>query len=78
MFAHFVYYPESKGVPADEFWINEALASQLKIRVGERIVLRVQKPTGLSSESAIANRSENLFSLRLNLTRIIPPAHGAT
>ena len=78
-FAHFVMLPQTsanEAVPPGETWVNQALAQQLNVEVGNQVVLRVQKSTMLPGDSAISARSENSASLRLKVTKIVPAWRG--
>lgn len=58
----------------DEVWLNETLADQLKVKVGDLVVLRVRKPTALSQDAPIAPQSEGAVALRLRVGAVLNAA----
>ena len=67
--------PPSLGdLPADAVVMNEALAEQLKVKVGDAILLRVQKPSLLSRDAPISSQSDLSVALRLKLQAIVSDA----
>ena len=58
--------------------INQPLASQLGVSQGEEIILRVQRPRGLSLEAAVAERREQTVALRATVAGIVPPEQGGS
>lgn len=45
--------------------LNEQVAEQLKLELGERFVLRLPKTSGLSQDAVMVNRDEAMITLRL-------------
>jgi hypothetical protein len=59
------------AMPRQSVIINEALAAQLKAKVGDRLVFRVHKPSALSRDVPITPQSDASVALRLMIHRII-------
>jgi putative ABC transport system permease protein len=59
-------------IPADTVLVNPALAAQLKAKPGDTVVLRLRKPSALSSEAVIAPQSDTSVALRLRVGRLVP------
>ncbi|PYJ01744.1 MAG: hypothetical protein DME25_17575, partial [Verrucomicrobia bacterium] len=68
----FLAWPPLTNFAADSVILNEALAAQLKVRPGDPVVLRVQKPAALPPETPISPRSESAVALRLRVHSILP------
>ncbi|MEN6626281.1 MAG: FtsX-like permease family protein [Candidatus Sumerlaeia bacterium] len=60
------------GIGEDDAVINEALASRLRARVGDEILLRAQKPSAVPRETFIGEREETVATLRLTVKKIVP------
>ena len=52
--------------------INAALAEQLRLKVGDTLVVRVDKPSGLSREAAITPQEDFALALRVTVHAIAP------
>ena len=57
-------------------FLNEALARQLDVQVGDRLIFRVQKPSALSTEASISRRTESSVALPLTVAKILPAWPG--
>ena len=61
--------------------LNEAVASQLKVQIGDTVLLRVRKPSALSQDAVITPRSGATVAMRLlnqlgqSMTTLPTPAH---
>src|SRR5207237_3664726 len=66
--------PQMTNLLRDSVALNEALATQLGVKLGDTILLRVRKPTALSQDAVISPRSESSVALRLNVQSIVPAA----
>lgn len=53
-------------------FLNEALAKQLQAKVGDTILMRFQKPSALSADTAVSQRNEQSVSVRLRVGAIVP------
>jgi len=62
------------NLASDAVALNEALAGQLDAKIGDTVLLRVQKPTALSQDAIIAPRNESSVALRLKVQAIVPAA----
>ena len=62
--------PDFKSPSADETVLNEALAAQLRVRVGDSVVLRVVKPGRLSREAPISPQEDSSVSLRMKVAAV--------
>ena len=63
-----------KAPAADEVVLNLPLASQLKVKAGDSIVLRAAKPGRLSREAPLSPQEDSSVSLRLKVTAIASDA----
>jgi putative ABC transport system permease protein len=66
--------PLSQQIPPGSVVLNSALAQQLKVKAGETIVLRVQKPSLLSQEAPISPREDVSTGMRLTVSAIVADA----
>ena len=65
--------PVSFALPAPgEVVINQQLADQLKVKIGDRIVLRVNKPAALSREAPISPQEDFALAAPVTLRGIAP------
>lgn len=55
----------------DQFAINRELARLLDLNVGDHLVIRLRKPSLLSSDAPLAGSSDNLISLRGTIQKIL-------
>jgi len=60
------------NIAPDAVVLNESLAAQLKVQVGDTILLRVRKPSALSQDAIISSRSDASVALRLRVQAIVP------
>jgi putative ABC transport system permease protein len=60
----------------DAVCLNEPLARQLRVEVGDTIVLRLQKPSLLSLEAPISPQSDRFAVLRLKVAAIVPDSEA--
>ena len=67
---------ESQMPRPGEVLLNEALARRLNAEVGDKIVLRVPKPTSLSRDAVITPRNDMTIALRLQVAAIVTDARG--
>lgn len=56
--------------------LNEALATQLKAKRGDEIVLRLHKPSALSRDAVITPRDDQSIALRLTVHSIVTGEEG--
>ena len=61
---------------ADEVWLGEPLARQLKATPGDAVVLRIHKPSALSRDAVITPRDDQSVALRFRVGRILPASEG--
>jgi ABC-type lipoprotein release transport system permease subunit len=59
------------ALPSDAIVLNQALAAQLRARVGQDIVLRVQKPSHLSRDAPLAPEEDATVALRLRVYAVV-------
>ncbi|MGC4044560.1 MAG: hypothetical protein QM758_12265 [Armatimonas sp.] len=65
----------SKGVSgSDSVALSPALAGQLKAKVGDEILLRVDKPSLLSRDAPLSTIEDATVALRLKVTKIVTEA----
>lgn len=58
--------------------ITDALAQELGVGVGDDIILRIGKPSDVSTDSILGRRDERIASARLTIRELIPPVGIAT
>ncbi len=63
-------------IPPDAVRVNEALARQLRVKAGDSVLFRVQRPTALSRDAPLAPQENTSVALRLRVADIVPDAHG--
>src|SRR5262249_4869860 len=66
--------PQNFVIPPDGAMLNEALARQLQAKVGDSVILRVQKPSQLSQDAPLARAEDHTVALRVNVERILSDA----
>ena len=66
--------PAALEIPPDSVALNTALAQQLRVKAGDTIVLRVQKPSLLSQEAPISPREDVAAGLRLTVSAVVADA----
>ncbi len=61
-----------RGTPADgKAWINEAAAAQLGVAVGDVLVVRVEAPSPVPRDAAVATYDDVSFGLRVDVDGIL-------
>ncbi len=60
------------GVAPSGLVLNEQLARQLAVKIGDEIVLRVEKPALLGRDAPLSKDQDSLAALRLPIARILP------
>lgn len=68
----FALAPKASNIelPADSVVLSPALAGQLKARVGDEVVLRVDKPSLLSRDAPLSTIEDATVALRLKVAKI--------
>ncbi len=66
--------PAAVGVPADGVVINGVLAEQLGAHVGDTVLLRIDKPSALPRDAALATTDDATVAVRVRVSRIIGDA----
>ncbi len=61
-------------IPPDSVALNTALAQQLRVKIGDTIILRVQKPSLLSQEAPISPREDVAAGFRLTVSAVVADA----
>jgi putative ABC transport system permease protein len=61
-------------IPPNSVVLNSALAQQLRVKAGDTIILRVQKPSLLSQEAPISPREDVAAGLRLTVSAVVADA----
>src|SRR6266702_3287899 len=72
----FVGAPELKAATEGSVFLNQSLAAQLGVREGDEVILRAQRPAGLSLEAAVTQRRNQSVALRLKMRGVVPPEWG--
>ena len=57
-------------------WLNESLASQLGARPGDDVLLRIQKPSSVSTETLLGRRDDTSLTKRLTVQAIVTTGQG--
>ncbi|HZV33287.1 MAG TPA: ABC transporter permease [Verrucomicrobiae bacterium] len=63
--------PSFTNLPADSVALNDALAGQLKAKIGDTILLRVQKPSLLSRDAPISPQQDTSVAMRMKVSAIV-------
>ncbi|MDB6108863.1 MAG: hypothetical protein JWR69_613, partial [Pedosphaera sp.] len=63
--------PSLTDIPTDAVVLNEPLAAQLKAKIGDTILLRVQKPSLLSRDAPLTPQEDSSVALRLKLVSVV-------
>lgn len=63
--------PQSTEMAEDEIFINEMLASQLRVRSGDAVLLRVEKPSQLSRDAPLSPEEESTTALRATVRQVV-------
>jgi ABC-type lipoprotein release transport system permease subunit len=66
--------PPFAEIPADSVVLNTALARQLRVKAGDAVVLRVQKPSLLSLEAPISPQEDVSTGLRVRVSAVVSDA----
>ena len=66
--------PPFAEIPPDSVVLNTALARQLRVKPGDAIVLRVQKPSLLSLEAPISPQEDVSTGIRVNVSAVVSDA----
>jgi ABC-type antimicrobial peptide transport system permease subunit len=53
-------------------WVNNALAKQLRLSTGDRLILRIPKRLGTAGDVSISPRNDQSVALRVTVDRILP------
>jgi len=64
----------SGALPEDELVLNERAAAQLGVRVGETLIVRVEKPGLFSRDAPLSGEENEIVSLRVKLGRVLTDA----
>jgi ABC-type antimicrobial peptide transport system permease subunit len=70
----FALGPQPTGASREGVALSPALARQLQTKVGEEIVLRVDKPSLLSRDAPLSTIEDATVALRLRVSAILPEA----
>ena len=65
--------PEAPAVGRDEVAINEVLARNLGVSIGETIVLRIAKRSEVPADSPLGRRTMESLGRRLRVVAVLPP-----
>jgi putative ABC transport system permease protein len=63
--------PALTNIPPDGVVLNEPLAQQLKVRPGDTVLLRVEKPSLLSRDAPISPQEDYSVAMRLKVASIV-------
>ena len=53
--------------------LNQPLAEELRVSPGDEILLRIGKPSAISTETLLGRRDDTTVTLRLTVERVLPP-----
>ena len=67
---------DGRGAARGTVFLNQSLAAQLGVHEGDEVILRVQRPAGLSLEAAVTQRRNQSVALRLKMRGVVPPEWG--
>ncbi len=60
------------AIRGDEVVVNRSLADQLDIKVGENLIVRVEKPSGFSREAPLTSSDDSQVALRTTVKSVVP------
>lgn len=63
------------NLPPGQVILNERLATQLKAKIGESIILRVDKPSLLSREAPVSGQNDAIIALRVQVHGTVSDQH---
>ncbi len=64
--------PAGNGaLPEDELALNERAAAQLGVKVGETLILRIEKPGLFSRDAPLSGEENEIISIRIKLGRVL-------
>jgi ABC-type antimicrobial peptide transport system permease subunit len=63
--------PGFAAIPADGVVLNEPLAAQLNVKLGDTVLFRVQKPSALSRDAPLSPQDDATVALRLRVHAVI-------
>ncbi len=68
--------PSANAVPltANEIALNERLAAQLGVKLGDEVLLRLEKPSAFSKDAPLSGEEEGSVSLRVRAARVVGDA----
>ncbi|HTG44570.1 MAG TPA: ABC transporter permease, partial [Verrucomicrobiae bacterium] len=67
----FAAAPPSGTINPGETWINARLASQLKTKIGETILIRVPRTSHLSRDAPLSPDEDSTVALRVQVSRVL-------
>jgi len=62
-------------IKAGTVWVNQALAKQLRLSTGDKLILRIPKRLGTAGDMSISPRNDQSVALRVTVDRILPTSH---
>ena len=69
----FVNYPPPRVPEGREVILNATLAAEIGAKVGDSVLVRVEKPSYIPRDSALGSRNETVITVRLEVKSILPP-----
>lgn len=66
----------ASGIQEGDVFLNEALATQLRAKTGDEILLRLPKPGALSREVTLTDRENSTTTMRLRVGGVMPVEHS--
>jgi putative ABC transport system permease protein len=64
-------------LPANEVALNARLAAQLRLKAGDELILRLEKPAAFSKDAPLSGEESDLVTLRARVARVVEDADFA-
>ncbi len=63
---------EIRNLSGDQVFLNETLASELRAKAGDAVLLRFEKPSAAPRDSTLGRRTDVVATLRLTVAAVVP------
>jgi len=73
-FWSFAPEPPDTPMPPDGIALNERLATQLGVRMGDTLIVRIEKPSAFSRDAPLSGEENEVIAIRANVGRLVTDA----